>query len=383
MNPNNQEKGYKSGPTTGSIATATALASLKRIISSEEISIVQINTPTDRLDIFLDRCELIGENKASSSAHKYPYDDPDVTVNIEIITTVELFNSSEYTVDYTNPLIDKNDNVIIKSGGGIGKVTKKGLQIPIGEYAINPIPRKMIKDNLKKYVPKNKLAIITVTIPDGEKLAKRTMNPRIGIVGGISILGTTGIARSMSTKAYKDSLLIPLDVAVAEGFDEIVFVPGNIGEKIANNILDIDKDQVIQTTNFVGFMFEEASKREINHLTLVGHIGKLVKLAGGIFNTKHAVADGRREIFAAHTGLCGGSTEIIKEVYSCKTTEEIIDILKKSQLDILVLDSIADAIRQRVQDRFKIKLNVIIVDMESHILNSNYDNYLIKDSFKN
>ncbi len=382
MNPKNQEKGYKSGPTTGSIATATALASLKRIVSSEEIDVVQINTPTEILDIFLDSCKLISENKAVSSGHKYPYDDPDVTVNIEIITTVELLNSSEYTVDYTNPLIDKNDNVIIKSGGGIGKVTKKGLQIPIGEYAINPIPREMIKDNLKKYVPKNKLAIVTITIPDGKQIAKRTMNPRIGIVGGISILGTTGIARSMSTKAYKDSLLIPLDVAIAEKYEDIIFVPGNIGEKIAEKILDINEDQIIQMTNFAGFMFEEAAKRKIRNLTLLGHIGKLVKLAGGIFNTKHSIADGRREIFAAHTGLCGGSTDIIKEVYSCKTTEEIIEILKKSDLDILVLDSISDAIIKRVQDRFNISLNVIIVDMEANILNSNYDKTLIKDHLK-
>lgn len=382
MDKNNQEKDIKSGPTTGSIATATALASLKRIISDEEISIVQINTPKEKLDIFLDSCRLVCENKAISSGHKYPYDDPDVTVNIEIITTVELLNFDEYMPDYDNPLIDKEDNVIIKAGEGIGKVTKKGLQIPIGEYAINPVPRQMIKDNLSKYVPENKIAIVTINIPEGEEIAKRTMNPRIGIVGGISILGTTGIARSMSTKAYKDSLLIPLDVAIAEEYDDIIFVPGNIGEKIAEKILDINEDQIIQMTNFAGFMFEEAAKRKIRKLTLLGHIGKLVKLGGGIFNTKHSVADGRREIFAAHTGLCGGSTDIIKEVYSCKTTEEIIEILKKYDLDKIVLDSINDAIIKRVQDRFNISLNVIIVDMEANILNSNYDDKLIKESLK-
>lgn len=378
MKDNTSKKGYKFGPTTGSIATACALASLKTIINNEEISIVQIKTPQEKLDIFLDSCQKIKNNKAKASAHKYPYDDPDVTVNVEIITEVEILSKDSASIDYSSPLISKEDKVIIKAGCGIGKVTKKGLQIPIGEYAINPVPRKMIKENLKNLVPKDKIAIVTIYIPEGENLAKRTMNPRIGIVGGISVLGTTGIARSMSTKAYKDSLLIPLNIAIGEGHKNLIFVPGNIGEKIAKKILNINPDQIIQMTNFVGFVLEEAEKRGVKKAILLGHIGKLVKLAGGIFNTKHSIADGRREIFAAHTGICGADTETIKEVYSCKTTEEIIEILKKKNLDVIVLNSIADSIRERVKDRFDIDLNVIIVDMEGNILNSNYTNDLLK-----
>lgn len=382
MENNTSKKGYKFGPTTGSIATACGLAGLKKLISDDEIHIVQIQTPKEKLDIFLDSCRKITDSCACSSAHKYPYDDPDVTVNIEIICKVELSDKDKKTIDYSNPLIDTDDNVIIEAGCGIGKVTKKGLQIPINEYAINPVPRKMIKENLSKLVPYGKICTVTIYVPDGEELAKRTMNPRIGIVGGISILGTTGIARSMSTKAYKDSLLIPLNVAIAEDFNDIIFVPGNIGEKIAEKILNVDSDQIIQMTNFVGFMFEEAEKRNIKKGTLLGHIGKLVKLAGGIFNTKHAIADGRREIFAAHTGLCGGSTEIIKSVYNCKTTEEIIEILKKVDLDVPVLNSIATAIKERVKDRFNIELNVIIVDMEANILNTNYSHELLKEEYE-
>lgn len=378
MKDNTSKKGYKFGPTTGSIVTACALASLKTIINNEEISIVQIKTPQEKLDIFLDSCQKIKNNKAKASAHKYPYDDPDVTVNVEIITEVEILSKDSASIDYSSPLISKEDKVIIKAGCGIGKVTKKGLQIPIGEYAINPVPRKMIKENLKNLVPKDKIAIVTIYIPEGENLAKRTMNPRIGIVGGISVLGTTGIARSMSTKAYKDSLLIPLNIAIGEGHKNLIFVPGNIGEKIAKKILNINPDQIIQMTNFVGFVLEEAEKRGVKKAILLGHIGKLVKLAGGIFNTKHSIADGRREIFAAHTGICGADTETIKEVYSCKTTEEIIEILKKKNLDVIVLNSIADSIRERVKDRFDIDLNVIIVDMEGNILNSNYTKDLLK-----
>lgn len=378
MTDNHQNKGYKFGPTTGSIATATALSSLKLLVNNEKTEVVQIKTPEDKLDIFIDSCMKLSDNIAKSSGHKYPYDDPDVTVNVEIYSTVEIKDKSEVNIDFNNPLIDNEDNVIIYGGYGIGKVTKKGFQIPVGEYAINPVPRKMIKENLKPYVPKGKIAIVTVDIPEGEELAKRTMNPRIGIKGGISVLGTTGIARSMNTQAYKDSLIIPLDVAIAEGYEDLVYVPGNIGDMIANRILDVGIDQVIQTGNFLGYMFEEAQKRGINKLTLVGHIGKLIKLAGGIYNTKHTVADGRREIFAAHTGICGGSTDLIKKIYSSKTTEGAIINLRKEKMDKIVLNSIADAIKERVSNSFDINLNVIIVNMKGEILNTNYTKELLK-----
>ena len=163
----------------------------------------------------------------------------------------------------------------------------------------------MIKENLEKILPSNKVAKVIISIPKGEEISSKTMNPRLGIVNGISILGTTGIARSMDNTAYKNSIVTQIDVAIAEKVENLVFVPGNIGEKLALKDLNIRKEEIIQTGNFIGFMFEEAKKRGINSFTLFGHIGKLVKLAGGIFNTKHAVADGRCEIFAAHTALVG------------------------------------------------------------------------------
>ena len=359
---NELKRDYKQSVTTGSLATATSLAGLEAIIKSPDIHNVEIKTPTETLTIFIKNCQKISDTEGQSTAIKYPYDDPDVTVNIEITSTVKLIDKTDLD----------SENVIIHGGKGVGIITKKGLQVPVNSPAINPIPQKMIKKNLEKLVPKGKVAHVTISIPKGEEIAHKTMNPRLGIVNGISILGTTGIARSMSSKAYKDSLLCQLDIAQGESFKDLVFVPGNIGEKIALNILDIEKDQIIQMTNFVGFMLNAAEERGIKEITLVGHIGKLVKVAGGIFNTKHSVADGRKEIFAAHSSLCGAEQSIIKEIFESKTTEEILTILKRVNLDKKVLNSIASGIKSQIYDRFQIKTNVILVDMESNILNSNY-----------
>lgn len=381
------------GLTTGSIATATSLAAIKKIISSnEEFDIVKIITPFEELDVDIEKCELINENKAEAIGVKYPYNDPDVTVNLEIISSVELIDKKDiYKKDSNEKIMDANNldinekignNVIVEGGFGVGTITKPGLQIPVGESAINPVPLDMIQKNLASLVPDGKIAKVIISVPEGEKIAKKTMNPKLGIIGGISILGTTGIARAMSTKAYKDSLLCQLDMAIAlidEGNykkDEIVFVPGNIGEKLVLRDLSLEdnkkvkKDQVVQTGNYIGFMLEEAKKREIDKITLFGHIGKLVKVAGGIFNTKHSIADGRREIIATHAGLCGADTETIKSIFDSKTTEEMIDILKNKKIDKKVLNSISLSIKERCLERADMDINVILVDMEGNQLNS-------------
>jgi len=280
---------------------------------------------------------------------------------LAIVSTVELINRT-----------DEESNVIITGGEGVGKITKPGLQIPVGEYAINPVPRRMIVKNLSDKIPEGKVAVVTISIPEGKKIAKKTMNPKLGIIGGLSILGTTGIARSMSSEAYKNSIVTQLDVALASDIDELVFVPGNIGEKLALKNLDITKEQIVQTGNYVGFMFEEAEKRGISKFTFFGHMGKLIKVAGGIFNTKHAVADGRREIMVAHAALCGADRNAIQKLYDSKTTDDMMSILNDLGISVEVSNSIAQAIRERCKQRFDLDLNVILVDMEGNYLNDNF-----------
>ena len=176
----------------------------------------------------------------------------------------------------------------------------------------------------------------------------------------------------MSSEAYKNSIVTQIDVAIASGIDDLIFVPGNIGEKLALKNLDITKEQIIQTGNFVGFMFEEAEKRGITKFTYFGHMGKLIKVAGGIFDTKHAVADGRREVMVTHAALCGADRESLQKLYDSKTTDDMMDILDEIGLSVEVSNSIASAIYERCMQRFDLDLNVVLVDMEGNYLNNNF-----------
>lgn len=349
------------GVTTGTIATACSLAALDAILDSSDIACVKVETPKKTLDIIIDECKKLSSTKAYAVAHKNPYNDPDVTVDLAIVSTVEL-------IDKTG-----NEKVIITGGEGVGKITKPGLQVPVGDYAINPVPRSMIAKNVEDKIPEGKAVKFTISIPEGEKIAKKTMNPKLGIVGGISVLGTTGIARSMSSEAYKNSIVTQLDVAMASDIENLVFVPGNIGEKLALEKLNVSKEQIVQTGNYVGFMFEEAEKRGMTEFTFFGHIGKLIKVAGGIFNTKHAVADGRREIMVAHAGICGANQKDLQRLFDSKTTDDMMDILNELCISIDVSNSIAQAIKQRCKQRFDLDLNVILVDMEGNYLNDNME----------
>ena len=349
------------GVTTGTIATACSLAALDAILDSSDIACVKVETPKKTLDIIIDECKKLSSTKAYAVAHKNPYNDPDVTVDLAIVSTVELMDKTG------------NEKVIITGGEGVGKITKPGLQVPVGDYAINPVPRSMIVKNLEDKIPEGKAAKVTISIPEGEKIAKKTMNPKLGIVGGISVLGTTGIARSMSSDAYKNSIVTQLDVAMASNIEDLVFVPGNIGEKLALKKLNVSKEQIVQTGNYVGFMFEEAEKRGITEFTFFGHIGKLIKVAGGIFNTKHAVADGRREIMVAHAGICGANQKDLQRLFDSKTTDDMMDILNELGISVDVSNSIAQAIKQRCKQRFDLDLDVILVDMEGNYLNDNME----------
>lgn len=255
----------------------------------------------------------------------------------------------------------------------MGLVTKPGLQVPVGQPAINPTPQKMIKENLLELLPENKGVCVEISIPKGEELAQKTLNPKLGIKGGISILGTTGIARSMNMESYKKSFKCQLDVARAEGYDELIFVPGNIGEKIAQQILkNLSSDQIIHMGNFPGYMLQKAENMGVKNITLFGHAGKLIKLAAGIFNTEHQVADGRREVIAAHAALNCEDKTVIKTIFKANTTEEMMVILEERTILEETFNSIARSIKERCQDRFTGNLDVVIVKMDGTILNSNH-----------
>ena len=344
----------KSGITTGSCATAASVAALL-LLTNQKTDIVTISAPNTELTVEIEDIKLIDEKTAKAVVKKPTYNDPDVTRGMDVVSEVTL--------------TDKTGEVEITAGEGVGVVTKPGLQIPVGEFAINPVPRKMIKENVERYLPENRGAIVKIIIPEGKKIAPKTMNSRLGIVDGISILGTTGIARPMSSKAYTDSLRVQIDVALANGYDELLFVPGNIGTRIAKERLIIDDDAIIEMSNFVGYMLEEADKtKKVKSITLFGHAGKLIKIAAGIFNTKQSVADARREIMTAYAGLLGADTKTLNEIFECITTEDVIKILDRENMTIDVFELIADKIIELCNLKFDIEFHAIIVKMNGDIL---------------
>ena len=351
------------GITTGSAATAAALAAFLSI--SGEVSSVNVKTPLGCLDISVKRACKINNYSGRASVVKRPYHDPDVTINLEIEAELQLRDEPGIT---------------IRGGEGVGRVTKPGLQLSVGEAAINPIPLEMIRSNLEDVLPSGKGVDVIISVPKGREIAKRTMNPRLGIVDGISILGTTGIARSMNSESFQKAKKCQLDVALAEGYHELVFVPGNIGEKLARKLLYVEDDQIIQMGNLVGYMLDTAKEMGVSNLILLGHAGKLVKIAGGIFQTEHRLADARREIITTHTGLMGGKKRLLEQIYHSNTTEDMIELLEREEMVEPVFNSIAQAIQKCCQERFDVNVDVVIVKMDGTVLNTNHQIEIIEQN---
>lgn len=344
----------KSGYTTGACAAAGVKAALIYLTSSKIVGEVEITALDGTvLKIPVSKVEKIGE-KIRVEVVKYSGDDPDITNGTSVFTTVRKIFGEE---------------IIFIAGEGVGKVTKKGLQLPVGEPAINPGPRKLIKNVAEEFDVKG--LEVEISIPAGVELAKKTLNPILGIEGGISVIGTTGVLRPMSEEAFKNSLVPQIDVAKAAGYSALVFVPGKIGENIAKKI-GFPDESIIQTSNFIGFMLEKAAERDIKEIILCGHIGKLIKVAAGIFYTHNRVADARLETLAAYSAAEGLSSEEVKKILSASAVEEAIEIISANHLEI-VYKKIAERASFRAQRYVfgKIKTGTVLVDYSGNILGFN------------
>ncbi len=298
---------WKSGFTTGSCAAGAAKAACLSQRDHWQGSEVDIPLPGgQRLSLLVKSCEKVDGNVSRVGIIKDAGDDPDITHGIEIQASVRVLTNC--------------GDVVIRGGQGVGVVTKKGLQVPVGESAINPVPRQMIQAAVREVFPKEEVEVV-IEVPQGEEIAHKTLNPRLGIVGGISILGTTGIVRPMSEEAFKTSILPELDQAIAYGHQAVILTPGHYGFRAATEQLGVPAEAIIQMSNFVGFLLEEAAFRKIEKVILFGHIGKLIKVAGGIFHTHTHVADARMEILLAHAALAGVPVQRLKELAEFPTTE--------------------------------------------------------------
>ena len=339
------EQGY----TTGTCAQAAAKAAALYLFTDKKHDYVEVNVPAGKLlKIKIKSLEKY-DGYAECSIIKESGDDPDVTNGIEIKAAV----------------YKGYDELIIDGGKGIGRVTKPGLKVPVGEAAINPVPRKMIAYEMEKICLDfgyDKSFKVIISAEEGTETAKKTFNEKLGIIGGISILGTTGIVEPMSEKALIDTIYLEIDSQIEQGRKNILLTPGNYGRNAALEKFGIDIEKGIKISNYIGDTLDYLLYKKPERVLIIGHAGKLSKVAGGIMNTHSSYADCRHEIFAAYAALCGADKKVIEEIFNAVSTDEIDYILIKHNLHEKVWDIIINKIMENIERRIqnKIKCEVMV-----------------------
>lgn len=341
-------KGQREGFTTGSCAAAGALASCLWQRDGFCPDHVHLTVPGGKEYV----PEILPHEGYACGVLKDSGDDPDITRGMEIITRVELS--------------EEDGPIRFLGGEGVGVITEPGLKIPVGEPAINPVPRSMI-ENAVRSVFGARGAAVTVTIPGGAEIARRTFNPRLGIQGGLSVLGTTGIVRPMSAEALRDSMLVELKMRHTQGWDPIIFTFGNQGEKAMGKILP--GICTVQVSNEIGFMLDSARELGIRHLILGGHPGKMAKVAAGVMQTHSHTADGRREAIVTQLAFMNAPMELMRRVYEGVTTDAAIALIDEAGFT-KVWDGIAEAAKRYslARVRGEVEIDVVVADYEGRVL---------------
>ena len=346
---------FKYGYTTGSCAAGAAKGAAYGLLQGTIPDSVDLLTPAKvALQLSLLH-RKVGNGFAECAVRKDSGDDPDITNGCEIHVRVERSG---------------NNRIKFIGGDGVGMVTKPGLQIPQGEPAINPIPRSMIKQSLKEVLGGAHGGLdVHVTVPEGRALARKTFNGRLGIVDGISIIGTTGIVRPMSLDSFKVSLLCGLDVAKAAGYESVVLVPGSMGETGFQRHFNIGKYQIIQMSNFVGFMLDEALKRGFKSVIIGGHPGKLAKLIRGDFYTHSSNSKPANDILINLFKKAKIDSSIICEHRDSPTVEGMVEIMRKHNM-LHIFNRIADDIQTSAYRYVSsnAEIGTILFDMKKNII---------------
>lgn len=306
------------GHTTGTCAAAASKAAALAVLSNEDIGTVTIRTPKGIvLDLPVEDLS-VSEGGARCAVRKDGGDDIDATHGTLVYSDVILTDSG----------------ISIDGGTGVGRVTRRGLDQPPGNAAINRVPRSMIREALEDVAStlgyKGGFSV-TISVPDGETIADKTFNPRLGIVGGISILGTSGIVEPMSEIALVDTIRTEMGMRAANGDRVLLVVPGNYGHDFAEGIPGIDPDRAVKCSNFVGEMLDCACELGVD-IVLVSNLGKMVKLAGGIMNTHSRNADARMEILAANAAVAGAGLDTVREVMGCISTDDALEVIDREGL---------------------------------------------------
>lgn len=341
-------KALREGFTTGSCAAAAALASClwqRDGACPERVGIVVPAGKTFAPEIIAHGGYVCGVIKDGG-------DDPDITTGSEVRARVRLMES--------------DGGIRFLAGDGVGTITLPGMKLPVGEAAINPVPRQMIEQAVRQVFP-TRAAEVTVSIPGGEELAKRTFNPRLGVVGGLSVLGTTGVVRPMSEEALKETIRLELSVRKSQGAEEIGLVFGSHGERAANALFPCM--QAVQMSNFVGFALDSAAELGFLRVILLGQPGKLVKVSGGSMQTHSQYGDGRRETLIAHLALMGAPVELLEFVRQSVTLDGCISPIYDAGFDA-VWTHLADAAAAYAAARIhgEMRVDAVMLDAKGQIL---------------
>ena len=338
------QKLLRCGYTTGTCAALGAAGAARLLLTGHAPETVALRTPkgivVEVAPIF---CRLTDAG-AECAIRKDGGDDVDVTTGLPVIASVAL-----------RP--ELSGEVRIHGGEGVGRVTKPGLDQPVGEAAINHVPRAMIKEALEKEAESAGYAggfDVTISIEGGAETAKRTFNPHMGVEGGLSVLGTSGIVEPMSQQAILDTIQLEMGQAALRAGSprRLILAPGNYGlDYLHENLPALKNIPVVKTSNFIGDTMDMAAASHFEEVVLVGHIGKLVKLAGGVMNTHSRTADCRTELLCAHAALCGASRDVCAALMNAATTDACMEILDEAEMREPVLSSLLDAIQLHLDRR--------------------------------
>jgi cobalt-precorrin-5B (C1)-methyltransferase len=371
------------GFTTGTCASAASVAAIRMLLTQQTVPYVILTTPKGIKVCIEIEDQTFSENSASCSVKKFSGTDPDITNGIKIFSSVKKivtnFQRNEYSGEF---------KIEIDGGAGVGRVTLPGLRQKIGEAAINPVPREMIKNGiiaeLKKTACKSSdFGIkVEITVPDGEEIARKTFNPKLGILGGISILGTSGIVEPMSEQALLDTIQLEMNVRKAQGYKILPLVPGNYGSEFMEKEFGFSLETAVHCSNFVYDAVKMAVKSGFRKMLFCGHIGKLVKVAGGIKNTHSKYGDHRMEIISeiAREFVPDDKFSFISsELMKCISTEQAINVLDSLDFSASVAEvKIRDKIMQEMAGRIqacmaawaesKIEIEVVVFTIEHGLL---------------
>ena len=337
------QKLLRCGYTTGTCAALGAAGAARLLLTGHVPETVALRTPkgivVEVAPLFCRRTDT----GAECAIEKDGGDDVDVTTGLPVIATVELLPGCT--------------DIRIDGGRGVGRVTKPGLDQPVGAAAINHVPRQMIAEALRREAEAACYTggfAVTISIQNGEEVARRTFNPHIGVEGGLSVLGTSGIVEPMSQQAILDTIQLEMNQAVLRAGTpkRLILAPGNYGLDYLHDAYPaFAAIPVVKTSNFIGDTLDMAASAGFEQVLLVGHVGKLVKVAGGIMNTHSHTADCRTELFCAHAALCGASRELCAALYAAATTDACLELLDAAGLRAPVLESLLDAIQLHLDRR--------------------------------